>query len=137
DRDPAALQTELGPAASHIAQIVPELREQLPDLPPLPSLEPEQGRFYLFDGITTFLKRVARIQPLVLALDDLHWADKPSLLLLQFVAREIRASPILLLGTYRDVEIGRQHPLAQTVAALASESHCRRVLLRGLERADV
>lgn len=76
---------------------------KLPDLSPLPPLDsPEQARFWLFDAVTTFLKTAARRQPLVLILDDLHWADQPSLLLLQFITRELGGEHMLLVGTYRD-----------------------------------
>ena len=76
-----------------------------------PAIAAEQARFRFFDSMTTFLKKAARRQPLVLILDDLHWADHPSLLLLQFLAREIADAPLLLVGTYRDVEVSRRHPL--------------------------
>jgi hypothetical protein len=74
-------------------------------------LDPEQARFRLFDSLTTFLKRASAAQPLVLILDDLHCADNASLLLLQFLARELQSSGLLVVGTYRDVEVGPQHPL--------------------------
>jgi class 3 adenylate cyclase/tetratricopeptide (TPR) repeat protein len=73
----------------------------------------------------------------VLFLDDLHWADKPSLLFLQFLARELEGARILVLGTYRDVELSRHHPLSQALAELARESLMERILLRGLTEADV
>jgi predicted ATPase len=79
---PEQLRAEMGPGAADIAEIVPEVRGKLPDLKPPPALEPEQARFRLFDSITTFLRNVAHPQPLVLVLDDLQWADQPSLLLL-------------------------------------------------------
>ena len=139
DRDPRALRSEMGAGAPDIAQVVSEVRERLPDLPaPLP-LEPEAARFRLFDSITTFLKNAATAQPLVLILDDLHWADKPSLLLLQFLARELSGARarLLVLGAYRDVELGRHHPLAQTLAALGREQLSERIVLRGLTEQDV
>ncbi|MCH8745942.1 MAG: AAA family ATPase [Chloroflexi bacterium] len=98
---------------------------------------PEQARFRLFDSITTFLKSASQKQPLVLVLDDLHWADTPSLLLLQFVARELGNSRLLLIGTYRDMELSRQHPLAETLGELTRERLFQRVLLRGLSQQDV
>jgi tetratricopeptide (TPR) repeat protein len=70
-------------------------------------------------------------------LDDLHWADQPSLLLLQFVARELGNSRLLLIGTYRDMELSRQHPLAETLGELTRERLFQRVLLRGLSQQDV
>ena len=128
---------DLGPAAADIAELVPEIRQRLPRLPTVPPLPPEQARFRLFDGVATFLRIAARARPLVLVLDDLHWADKPSLLLLQFLAREIRDASILLVGTYRDVELRRGHPLAQVLGDLAREPLCRRIVLRGLAQDDV
>lgn len=94
-QDPDGLRSEMGAGAADIAEIIPEVREKLPVLEPPPALEPEQARFRLFDSITGFLKNAAQSQPLVLVLDDLHWADKPSLLLLQFLAREIGGSRLL------------------------------------------
>ncbi len=79
----------------------------------------------------------ARPQPIVLVLDDLHWADAPSLLLLQFLARQMRDARLLVLGAYRDVELRRQHPLAEVLGELAREPCCQRVALRGLAREDV
>jgi tetratricopeptide (TPR) repeat protein len=73
----------------------------------------------------------------VLVLDDLHWADQPSLLLLQFVSRELNNSRLLLVGTYRDMELSRQHPLAESLGELTRERLFQRVLLRGLNQQDV
>jgi class 3 adenylate cyclase len=137
DREPKELMSQMGPGAADIAQVVSEVKERLPGLPAPPTLEPEQARFRLFDSITTFLKNASGVQPLVLVLDDLHWADKSSLLLLQFLARELRGSRLLVLGTYRDVELRRQHPLAQTLGELNRESLSQRILLRGLSEHDV
>ena len=69
-------------------------------------------------------------------LDDLHWADKPSLLLLQFLAREMGRSRLLVVGNYRDVELSRQHPLSETLAQLTRKPVFRRQLLRGLNQED-
>ena len=137
ERDPETLMSEMGSGASVIAQVVSEVRERLPGLPDPPSLEPEQARFRLFDGITSFLKNASIHQPLILVLEDLHWADKPSLLLLEFLARELQIARLLVLCTYRDLELGRQHPLSQTLAELSRERLSQRILLRGLEERDV
>jgi predicted ATPase len=113
-----------------------EVREKLPDLTPPPSLEPEQARFRFFGSIVTFLKNVSQNWPLMLVLDDLHWADKPSLLLLQFLARQMGHSRLLVLGCYRDVELSRQHPLSESLAHLSREPVFQRHLLRGLGPED-
>ena len=135
-QDPNQLRSQMGPSAAHIAEIIPEVGEKLPGLEPPPALEPEQARFRLFDSITTFLKNASQFQPLMLVLDDLHWADKPSLLLLQFLARQLRESRLLVVCCYRDVELSRQHPLSETLAQLSRESVFQRQPLRGLSQED-
>jgi len=137
DKEPKELMSEMGPGAADIAEVVSEVKERLPGLPAPPTLEPEQARFRLFDSITTFLKNASKDKPLMVVLDDMHWADKPSLLLLQFLAKELRGSRLMVLGTYRDVELRRQHPLAQTLGELNRENLSQRVLLRGLTENDV
>ena len=74
---------------------------------------------------------------MLLLLDDLHWADQPSLLLLQFMAQALQSSPILIVGAYRDVEIGRDHALAKTVAELSRLRACLSIYLDGLPPHDV
>jgi len=137
EKEPEELRSEMGAGAEDIAEIVSDVRERLPGLRTPPQLEPEQARFRLFDSITAFLKSASRRQPIVLVLDDLHWADHPSLLLLEFVARELSGSRLLLVGTYRDMELSRRHPLSLTLGELTRERLFQRVLLRGLSQEDV
>ena len=71
-----------------MVEIVPDLRSKLPGLDPPPILEPEQARFRLFDSVTTFLKNASQSGPLMLVLDDLHWADQiPNIELLRHTKR--------------------------------------------------
>lgn len=137
DRDPAEIMSVMAGRAADIAAVVPEVRQILPGLPTPEQVNSDQVRFRFFDGITTLLKNITRDQPLVLCLDDLHWADKPSLLLLQFLAREISGIRLLVIGTYSDVALGRHHPLAQTLAELAREDLGQRIHIRGLSQRDV
>ena len=137
ERDPQELSVEMGAGASDIAEIVSDVRERLPGLPDSSLLDADEARFRLFDSITSFLKNASQRQPIVLILDDLHWSDKPSLSLLQFVARELAGTRLLLVGTYRDMELSRQHPLAESLAELTRERLFQRILLRGLDRKDV
>ena len=131
------LRAQLGPGAIDVAQLLPELRTVLPDLPPVPAVESEGARFRLFDSLTAFLQSAAATQPLVLVLDDLHAADEPSLLLLQFVARELARSRILVVGAYRDVDPTLTEPLRDTLSALAREPVTRRLPLTGLTATEV
>jgi predicted ATPase len=133
---PQELRADLGPGAADIGEMLPELREKLPDLESPPALEPEQARFRLFNSVTTFLKKASQRKPLVLVLDDLHWADRSSLLLLQFLSQQVGDSPLLVLGTYRDVEVNPQHPLSVTLAQLSREPLFRRQSLGGLSLED-
>jgi predicted ATPase len=137
DCDPEALKARMGVGAADIAQVMAEVRERLPDLPTPPTLEPQQARFRFFDSFTTFLKNAAKAQPLVLVLDDLPWADTPSLLLLQFLARELADTSLLIVGTYRDAEWGPQHPLTQTLGELARAPGSQSLVLQGLSEHEV
>ena len=131
--DPESLRSQMGPGAADIAEIIPEVVDKLPDLKPPSPLEPVQARFRLFDSIFQFLRNLAQAQPLMLVLDDLHWADQPSLLLLEFLASQLPDSKIMLVGTYRDTEVSREHPLSQTLAQFARNESYQREELKGLE----
>lgn len=98
--------------------------------------EAEHARFRLFDDVTAACKRLAERQPLLLVLDDLHWADEASLRLLGFLARELGDARLLAVATYRDVELRRGHPLNDLLGALAREPICERILLRGFAADD-
>tara|TARA_B100002003_G_scaffold129644_1_gene119836 strand:+ start:7965 stop:9869 length:1905 start_codon:yes stop_codon:yes gene_type:complete len=128
----------MGAGASVIAEIVPDVNEMLPDLKSPPELDsPEQARFRLFDATATFLKNVShRSDALVLILEDLHWADKPSLLLLEFLVQELSEGHLMVVGTYRDAGLSRQHPLAETLGELTRSRPFQRVALRGLSLED-
>ena len=116
---------------------MPEIGERLPDIKPPPALDPDQARFRLFDSITTFLKAASQNQPLVVSLDNLPWADKSSLLFLEFLAQELAGTRLLIIGTYRDADLSRQHPLSQILGELTKEQLFQRILLRGLRQEDV
>jgi predicted ATPase len=138
EKEPEQIRKEMGSSASVVAEIVQDVKEKIPGLHPPPQLEnPESSRFRLFDSIASFLKNASRSQSIMMVLDDLHWADKPTLLLLEFVARELANSRVLLVGTYRDVELNRRHPLAVTLGDLTKDRLFERVLLRGLQKGDV
>jgi DNA-binding CsgD family transcriptional regulator/tetratricopeptide (TPR) repeat protein len=135
---PDLLRKEMGDGASDIAEMVPELHSVLTGLERSSvSYTPEAARFRLFRHVAGFLSRAADKAPMVLILEDLHWGDRPSLLLLEFLAQEIADSPVLLIGTYRDVELNRRHPLGQTLAGLNRQQHFLRMTLRGLDVEEV
>jgi eukaryotic-like serine/threonine-protein kinase len=131
------LRAHLGAGAADFAQLLPELRTLLPDIGEPPAPEAEGARFRLFDVTSSFLVSVAKERPLVIVLDDLHAADEPSLLLLQFLARELGESRLLIVGACRDVDPTLADPLRTTLIELAREPVTRSVELAGLGEADV
>jgi DNA-binding SARP family transcriptional activator len=137
DAEAAPLRAKLGPRGSEVAQLLPELRERFPDLPEPASPESEGARFRLFDATVDLIKRAAADTPLVLVLDDLHAADTPSLLLLRFIVGEIADAPVLVLGTYRDVEVGPDHPLGAALDDLGRHQASHLIPLGGLDESQV
>jgi diguanylate cyclase (GGDEF)-like protein len=138
DRDPEGLRSELGTGAGVIAEIVSEIRQRLPDLRRPPALDsPDAARFRLFDSMAAFLHGAARSRPIMLVLDDVQWADRPSLLLLEFLARDLANARVLVVGTYRDDGLTRQHPLAEALGGLSRERLFERISLDGLGLEDV
>ena len=93
------LHADMGAGAADIAEIIPDLHTYLPELYPTPKLDnPDHARFRLFISIATFLQHASRRRPLVIVLDNLHWADTASLLLLEFLAPEIAAADCCCSG---------------------------------------
>lgn len=136
--DADQIRFEMAAGAGDIAEVVPDVWSKLPDLlrpPPLDS--PERARFRLFDSITTFLKNASGSRGLVLVLENLHWADYPSLLLLEFISQELGDSRLLVVGTYRDTDLDRAHPLTHTLGELAREPLFYRIELAGLSEEEV
>ena len=120
-------------AAAIAAELVPELSVCSGKASaPAPIEDPAEARFRLFDAVSRLWQEAATQQPLVLILDDLHWADTASLKLLAFLARELVNAPLLVVGSYRDQELTRQHPLSNVLGELARLPHCRRIPLRGM-----
>jgi class 3 adenylate cyclase/tetratricopeptide (TPR) repeat protein len=127
-----ALSNALGNVAAEIARIAPALRRAFPNIPPPVELPPELARRYVWNSFSEFLGRAAQAQPLLLVLEDLHWADESTLLLTEYLAPLLPEMPVLVLGTYRDVEVDLQHPLARVIGQLGRRRLVERVNLRRL-----
>jgi tetratricopeptide (TPR) repeat protein len=119
-----------------VARIVSEIRERL-KVKPRPSTDPEEARYRLLQAVTGFLSNAATVQPLLVVLEDLHDADKGTLDMLTHVSRNLAGARLLIVGTYRDVEVDRSHPLSAALAELRRVSTYGRVLLRGLNADEV
>ncbi len=132
---PAELASELDPEqVAELGRIFPTLRA---NAQPPTVTDPESAQFRLFDAYSAFIRAGAQRAPLLIVLDDLHWADKPTLLLLQHFARELSRLRVLVVCTYRDTELSRTHPLSEALANLNREAGFLRIPLRGLSRAEV
>jgi len=136
DRDHETLRRQLGAGTSDLAHLLPDVRDLFPDVPEPHDLESEGARFRLFDAVATFLRNASDEAPLVLVLDDLHVADAPSLLMLQFVAGGIGEARVTLLGIYRDPDPDRNGEEDVRLTDLSRTASVR-VALRGLAAADV
>src|SRR3990172_2566390 len=137
DADPDALRADLGYGAPPVARLVPPLRERLPDIGEPVPLNPDEERFRLLDAVSQFIIATSVRAPVVLVLDDLHWAAGGTIAMLRHVARLLPRQRTLVLGAYRDVELDRQHPLADALAALRSEAEYERILVKGLDEGEV
>ncbi|MGI8785623.1 MAG: serine/threonine-protein kinase PknK [Acidobacteriota bacterium] len=134
---PDVFREALGEAASEVAKLMPQLRRLFPDIPPPLGLPPEQERRYLFNSLQEYLERAARLQPLLWIIEDLHWADSSTLMLLEFFAQHLGQIPVLILGTFRDVELEVTHPLNQTLEELTRRRLVNRVSVKPLTEASV
>ena len=134
ETDREALRARLGEAGADVAAVLPEVRDLLPDLPPPTAVDSEGARFRLLESVASFLRNAASATPLALFLDDLHAGDAPSLLLLRFVAGQLAGARILIVGSYRDTEVGPE--LAWALAELSREPAVRRLALKGLSESD-
>jgi predicted ATPase len=136
ERDADSLQADLGPSASQVARMVPTLRSLLPTESSAPEA-PEDERLRLLSGVMEFLQSVGAAHPLLLVLEDLHDADRGTLDLLVYLARHLAGVRLLVLGTYRDVEVDRSHPLAEALAELRRVSQVERMQLGELSVDEV
>ncbi|HTO08141.1 MAG TPA: AAA family ATPase [Myxococcota bacterium] len=135
--EPEELRSQLLACGIDTARIVPEIGRRLPDLPMPMVDEPGAERFRLFEAVDALLASASQASPVVLVLDDLHWSDKPSLLLLRHLARSSRPAALLVLGTYRETDLARTHPLAELLGDLRREPSVERVRLAGLDAGEV
>ena len=135
--DIETMRATLGAQASILLTLDAELARGFADLPaPGPVMDPAEARFRLFDAMAQFWRRGATERPALLVFDDLHRADVSSLRLLEFVATQLGGARVLILGTYRDSEVVRRHPLSDTLAELARDPSFQRVHLSGFSSAE-
>ncbi|AFC53467.1 BTAD domain-containing putative transcriptional regulator [Mycobacterium paraintracellulare] len=117
--------------------LVPGLADAVPDLAPPAHADPDTERYALFDAAVALLEIASASAPVLLILDDLHWAAKPTLLLLRHLLRFGDHARVQIVGTYRSTDLDRSHPLAAMLADLHRDGTANRLNLGGLDEDDV
>src|SRR4051812_26127373 len=131
------LERHVAEHGGELGRLVPTLARRVPALPAPSHSDPEAERYLLFGAVAGLLAEAAADRPLLIVIDDLHWADRPTLQLLRHVVADAQAGRILLLGTYRHSDLSPEHPLTTALADLRREPGVERVALSGLEETDV
>jgi DNA-binding SARP family transcriptional activator len=135
--DPTVIAGQVQLISGELRRVVPELAERVPGLAHPLSGDPAGARYRLFEAVAGLLCEAAQHRPLVLVLDDLHWADDATLLLLKYVARYPREARLMIVGTFRDMDVEPGHRLHGLLADLAREQVFERIALRGLDERAV
>lgn len=118
---------------AELSLIAPQIRRRNPEITASSSTDAETERYHLLQAVTSFISLVAEAQPVLLVLDDLHWADKQTLTMLRHVFTNGAAASLMIVGTYRDSDLEAGHPLIGTVAALRREAGVEQDAVRGLD----
>jgi predicted ATPase len=127
----------MGEAGPEIARFVPKVRVAYPDLPPPVALPTDQAHHYMLESVCDFFERSAAIQPMLMVLEDLHWADESTSQLLESVARRVERAALLVLGTYRDVDLGPRDPFMRGIEHLSRLATVSRITLKRLSAGEV
>ena len=134
---PSVLAERLGPLPGDLTRLVPRLAERHPGLPPPLESDPETERLRLFEAVDGWLAALSATGPVLLVLDDIHWAARPTLQMLKHVLRSAAEGPMLIVGTYRDTDLDRSSPLTEVLADLRRIPSVERVSVGGLALDEV
>ena len=121
-----------GSGLNDVLQVIPQLASDFPDVAPLPTSDQQAARFRTYDSVVHLVLAAAAERPILLVLDDLHWADTPSLLLLQLLTESLPGSAAMVVGTYRDRELAPDHPLREGLADFTRKGETRQLQIGGL-----
>lgn len=134
----ALLRSHVAEQGGELSRMVPALEKRLGQLPPQQSTDPDTERYLVYAAVVGLLDSASVASPVVLVLDDLHWADKPSLQLLRHLVANTSSARILVIGTFRDAELSLSHSLTEAIAALHREpAGVSSIELKGLDDSGV
>jgi DNA-binding SARP family transcriptional activator/DNA-binding CsgD family transcriptional regulator len=131
------VRADLGPAGGELTRLLPDLALRLGELGAPITADPDTERHRLHTAVTDVLTNAARRRPLVLVLEDGHWADTPTLLLLRHLARAATDARILVLATFRDTEADVPAELADALSELRRYDDVVRLRLGGLSEREI
>jgi len=120
-----------------LGRLARNLERRVEDLPAPQTSDPETERYLLFSAVAGLLEQVSQAVPVCVVLDDLHWADGQSVALLKHVVRTVEHGALQLIATYRDSDLGKDHPLTALLADLRSIEGVQRISLHGLGADEV
>ena len=135
--DPDVLRADLGGAGGELARLLPDLSARVSGLPAPVAADPDTERHRLHTAVTDLLTGAGRRQPLLLVLEDCHWTDTPTLVLMRHLARATSEARVLVLTTFRDTEADIPGALADVLADLRRSDEVVRLHLGGLSEDDV
>ena len=130
----AELRAVVSEFGGELARLVPELRRRVPELGTAVAEEPETERYRLFESVVGLLSAISAKTPILLVLDDLHWADRPTLLLLRHLARATDPARLLTLIAYRSEE--SEGGLPDVVIDLRREALITQITVGGLSESE-
>ncbi|HJW91265.1 MAG TPA: protein kinase, partial [Anaerolineales bacterium] len=123
-----------GAVMADLLALAPDLRLAKPDFPPNPPLDPESEQQRLFENVVEFCHQLARRAPLMIFVDDAHWADSGTLSLLRHLARRLHNQRVMIVLTYREVELDEARPLHELLLDLNRERLASRLKLHRLSK---
>ncbi|MBX3023916.1 protein kinase [bacterium] len=136
DTAPDTLRAQLASDAVELGRLLPELAERLPEVVGPSDTDTETTRYQMFNAVSRLLAAAAQPGPLLVVLEDLHWADRSTLRLLLHVVAHADAASLVVLLSYRETEVGDAHPLAAALADLHRQQRLERLALDGLAPDD-
>src|SRR3954470_17086400 len=135
--DPAILRADLGPGGGELTRLLPDLTHRVGELPQPVAAEPDTERHRLHVAVADLLAAVGRRAPLVVVVEDGHWADVGTLLLLRHLARGAADARALVVTTFRDTEADVPRSLADALVDLRRSEGVVRMRLTGLTAEEI
>jgi class 3 adenylate cyclase len=134
---PELIRAQAGAGIRELTRVLPELSDRLGNLLPPTESDPSAERYVLFQAVAELLTAAAQQRPILMVLDDVHWAAQPTVLLLRYLLKSIQDLPMLMVINYRHTELKSAPHLSALLADLVPEQGVDRIALDGLDASSV